>query len=293
MNQTTKKWGLLIGTAMLAVSLAACGNGGSGTSSPSPSASAPASPSASAETVKQSTGEFVGLADSHTVEIISEGSPNAYQFGQELLETMNGLKKGDAVSFEFEVKELEGGGTQNVLTKIEKADLSGGNSGPAVSGPAEISSLPATKDFTFNLEGDEEVRTAKLAVGNGFGLYVFDIFTFDSERSLLTMNVDHDYYASIEKLPAGYSLEDIKKTATGELSKVGEVHELAGSEINPLLGGASLLLFSSNDKLTQEVIVKEVDGTGYKIKVNMPAGEPSEGFGPHLFASLSSLVNLK
>lgn len=98
---------------------------------------------------------------------------------------MNSFKKGDAVFFEYEVKEIEGG-TQNVLTKIGKADLNGGGGSPA--NPGQASALPTEKDFTLQLEGDEEVRTAKLAEGNGFALYVFDFFTFDPERGLLSMN---------------------------------------------------------------------------------------------------------
>lgn len=287
MNQRAKKWGLLAGTAILAMGLAACGGGKSAeTPSPSASPSAPVASETPAETVKRATGEFVGLADGHTVEIITGGEPVSYQFDSALLlDTMEGFQKGDPVSFEYEIRDIGGGNTQHWLTKIEKAD-------PAASGQGAASGLPATKDLTLQLEGNEEVRTAKLATGNGFALYVFDTFRFDGERGVLAMNVDPNYYASIEKLPANYSLEDIRKAARDELSKVGQVREVASSETDPSLGSTELYLTSSNDKLVQSVIVKAVDGTGYMIKLNKPVGEPMEGFGPHVHASLGTLTNL-
>jgi hypothetical protein len=298
MNDTAKRWGLIAGAAILAISVTACSTGGKDTASPSPSASQAAQettvPDASApgETVKQATGEYVGLADSHTVEIVTDGEPVSYQFDTaSLLDTMNQFQKGDLVSFAYEIKDIGGGNTQNWLTKIEKAAPAGSIS-PAESGQGAAADLPAKMDLTLLLEGSEEVKTATLATGNGFALYVFDIFSFDPQRSLLTMNVDPNYYASIEKLPAGYSLEDMKKTALEELSRVGDVRQLAASEIDPALGDVSLYLTASNDKLVQSVIVKKVDGTGYKIKLNKPIGEPMEGFGPHVSASLGTLTNL-
>ncbi|WP_276357740.1 hypothetical protein [Cohnella caldifontis] len=173
------------------------------------------------------------------------------------------------------------------------AEETAADSSPApAQGNAAEADLPAAKELSLTLEGNAEKKTANLAEGPGYALYVFDIFSFDSKLGLLTMNVDKNYYAKIEKLPDGYKLDEIKKAAEDKLSKVGDVRELKDAEINPSLGGAALLLFGSNDKLTQEVIVKEVGGTGYRIEVNMPSGEPSEGFGPHLFAMLATLSNL-
>jgi len=282
MRETVKKWGFALAAVVLAAGLASCA-GGNKAEKPSPSASP--SPSAPADTIHQGAGEFVGLADGHTAEIIVDGTPTAFQFDSaKLLDTMEGFQKGDPVSFEYIIRDLGGGLTQNWLTKIEKAGSQGGG--------ASAADLPATKDLTLLLEGTEEVRTAKLAVGGGFALYVFDIFSFDPERGVLSMNVDPNYYAAIAKLPEDYNLEDIKKAALDELSRVGEVRELGANEIDPALGGAKLYLTASNDRLVQSVIVKETGGAAFKIKLNKPVGEPMEGFGPHVHASLGTLTNL-
>jgi len=151
--------------------------------------------------------------------------------------------------------------------------------------------LPATKDFTIQLEGNEEVRTAKLAEGDGYSLYVFEQFSFDAKTNRLTMNVDKNYYVDIQKLPEGYNLDDIKKEAESELGKAGKVQSLEGADVNPSLGGAAFMLLTSGDKLTQEIIVKETGGAGFLFKVHMPQGEPSEGFGPLAFASMGSIAN--
>lgn len=153
------------------------------------------------------------------------------------------------------------------------------------------SARPATKEFTLKLEGMEEARTGKLAQGNDFSLYVFEGFSFNSAIGILTLDIDKNYYARIEKLPEGFKLEDVRKAAETELAKVGEVRESKGDEINAMLGGAVLMLTGSNDKLTQQVIVKEADGAAYRIDVNMPNAEASEGFGPHAYVSFSSIAN--
>lgn len=151
--------------------------------------------------------------------------------------------------------------------------------------------LPATKDFTFNLEGNEEVRTAKLAEGDGYSLYVFEQFSFDAKTNRLTMNVDKNYYVDVQKLPDGYKLDDIKKEAESELGKAGKVQSLEGSDVSPMLGSTAFVLKVGSDKLTQEIIVKETGGAGFLFKVHMPQGEPSEGFGPLASASIGSVAN--
>lgn len=151
-------------------------------------------------------------------------------------------------------------------------------------------SLPATKEFTLQVGGKEEKRTGTLAQGQGFSLYVLDGLHFEPMLSLLTLDADRNHYARIEKLPSGYSLEEVIKTAHAELSKVGEVREVRESEMNPLLGGASLLLTGSNDKLSQEVIIKDVEGTGFRIYVNLPNNGANDPFEPPVYASISSIV---
>jgi hypothetical protein len=216
MNRATRTWTILLGAAVLAAALTACGNTSDEPKGEAPSPSS--SPSASASPAAE------------------PGSPAP---------------------------------------------------GPSESAAAD---LPASKELSLILEGNPEKKTAKLATGEGFAFYRFDIFSFDPKLGLLTMNVDDNYYARIEQLPEGYKLKDVRQAAVDKLSKVGEVREYKDGELDPALGGAALLLSAHNDKLTQEVIVKEVGSSAYRIEVNMPVGEPSEGFAPHLFAMLGTLA---
>ncbi|KIL34259.1 hypothetical protein SD71_21065 [Cohnella kolymensis] len=298
-----KKLTILLLAAVLASGLAACGKKEEPALSPAQtenaaSPSAASSPSASPDAVsetKQGTGEFVGLADSHTVEITMAGESASFQFDENTT-SMTGFKTGDQVAFEYVEKALEGkdAGKQLILTKINKeliANGKGGGTNQAGGSVQPEADLPATKEFTLTLEGDKEKRTGKLAEAGGYALYVFDGFTFDAAVGKLSMDIDKDYYVEIEKLPSGFKWDEIKTDAEKELAALGEVRELKADEISPMLGGASLMMIGSSDKLTNEVIVKEVDGIGYLIKVNMPHTEASEGFGPFAFTSLSSISN--
>jgi hypothetical protein len=302
MNNKSKKWTIILCTAIMVTGLmSACSKNGDNTASPSSSqataspteTSSPSAAPVSADETKQGKGEYTGQADPHTVEIKTESGSASYQLGEGTEDVVTGLKSGDTVSFEYTEKALEGdnAGTQLILTKIQKEAVSDDKDGQGNKTTKPAVDLPATKDFTFNLEGNKEVRTAKLAQGDGYALYVFDHFSFDSKTSRLSMEIDNNYYVDIQKLPSGYKLENVKKDAEKDLAKVGEMRSIEGADINSILGGASLFLIGSNDKLTQEVIVKEVDGTGYLLKVNMPQGEPAEGFGPLAFASMSSIAN--
>ncbi|MGO4108695.1 hypothetical protein [Paenibacillus sp. YAF4_2] len=285
-NITTKWTVLLSSTVLAACLLSACNdnNNSNVNASPTPSATVSASPTPSespeAQT-KQGKGVFVGLADSHTVEVTVDGEAAAYQLGEGMDEAVNTLKEGDNVTFEYTEAAIEGDATAKLLT-ITKIEKSADNT-PAIE-------LPATKDFKFQLEGNEETRTGTLAKGDGYALYIFEQFKFDAAAGKLIMNVDNNYYVEISKLPEGFKLEDIKADGEKELAAVGDVQKIDPKDSNSMLGDFDLMLKASGDKLTKEVIVKTVDGTSFLFKVNMPVGEPTEGFGPLAFASMGSIV---
>lgn len=283
-NITTKWTILLSSTVLAAFLLSACNsnnnNNAAPTTSPTESATPAPTESPNAET-KQGHGVFVGLADSHTVEITVDGQGAAYQLGEGMDEVVASLKEGDAVTFNYTEAAIEGDATAKLLTitKIEKS----AEDTPAVE-------LPATKDFKFQLEGNEETRTGTLAKGDGYALYIFEQFKFDAAAGKLIMNVDNNYYVEISKLPEGFKLEDIKADGEKELAAVGDVQTIDPKDSNSMLGNFDMMLKASGEKLTKEVIVKTVEGTSFLFKVNMPVGEPTEGFGPLAFASMGSIV---
>ncbi|MNJ59478.1 hypothetical protein D3C77_551650 [compost metagenome] len=182
-----------------------------------------------------------------------------------------------AISDEDSLKQL-------LLVKLARASQGGGNSG------GTAGELPATKELEVEIEGMTETRIAQLAEGNGYALYIFDIFTFDSEANTLSMNYDNKYNVEIIKLPSNYNADQLSLEAKEQLSKTGKVQEVQGDVIQRFMPDTSVFLDATGDKLTQQYIVKEIDGQGYIFKLNIPHGEPTEGFVPLAYASLNSIV---
>jgi hypothetical protein len=241
----------------------------------------------------QGTGQYVGQIDTHSIEINGPEGPAAYQLADGMEAVLETLNEGDEISFEYYEQAVEGDDTvkQLILTTLSKS----GSEGGGVSGnPAEgsiLDGLPATKTIDVEVEGMVDPREAKLVKGEGYGFYMFEQFSFDAAANKLTMNIDPDYSVEFIKLPSDYNLDALREEGEQELKPVGEIRELKDEELHKSMQGASLFLIASGDGLTKEYIVKEIDGTGYVFKVNMPQREASEGFGPLAFASINSLVS--
>jgi len=235
---------------------------------------------------KQGTGTYVGQIDNHSVEIETEDGPTAFRLGDDMHDAIAGLQGNEEVAFEYFEQPVEGdeGLKQRILTKIT-ARQSGSGQG------SDTSQLPATKEVELELEGMKETKTAKLASGNGYSLYIFDIFSFDAKTGMLTMNVDKDYYVEITKLPSDYNGDMLKLEAEKELAEVGKVREAKENERNQALKDASVYMIGEGEQLTREYIAAEIDGQGFIFRVNIPHREPTEGFVPHAFASLATIVN--
>lgn len=233
------------------------------------------------EVTKQGTGRFIGLMDNHSLEIEVNGEPTPFQMDASISAIAEGLIPSDLVEFEYVEKAVPGDDPlkQLVLTRLEKAEA------PRASGE-----LPATKELEVELEGMKEERTANLAEGQGYALYVFDIFDFDSQSDTLSMKYDSNYKVKITKLPSDYNTDDLRSEAKERLSKTGNVEEVTGEVMNRFMPDTSVFLQAAGNDLSQQYIVKEIGGQGYAFEVNIPQGEPSEGFVPLAYASLNSIV---
>lgn len=299
MNKS-KQLAAILMTAVLAVSLAACSNGGSNANNQPDNGSATnnegtapgnasgvTEPAPADNPVLQGSGTYNGAADSHTIEIETPEGPVAFQLGESIdPATLEELQENDPVTYEYQELSIEGETTkQRVLTSIRKSEASQG------AGTDGSAARAATTEITLEIEGMKEQKTATLAHGDGYSLYVFDeLFNFDAKSGTLSMKNFPDYKAEIVQFPADYNLDTLREEAEAALSKTGEVRELKGDEINSTMRDAKLFLLASSDKETKEVIVKEIDGIGYQFNVTMPVGEASEGFGPHAFASLNTIA---
>lgn len=77
--------------------------------SPSASSTPSASPSATQD-VATDTGEYVGLQDNHTVEIITSEGPTAFQISPEIFEQVAEWDSGIPVEFQYTAVELDANG---------------------------------------------------------------------------------------------------------------------------------------------------------------------------------------
>ncbi|WP_110931847.1 hypothetical protein [Paenibacillus bouchesdurhonensis] len=257
----------------LSLSLTAC----SKTDSPAN----PPDEAAQAEETKQGTGQFVGLMDNHSVEIVVNGEPTAFQMDASIAAIAEGLAPNESVEFEYVEKAIDGEDTlkQLFLTKLVRVSQSDSPVG-----------LPATKQLEVELEGMKEARNANLAEGNGYALYVFDIFTFDSKTDTLSMNYDPNYKVKIVKLPSDYKTDELLSEANKQLSKNGQVEEVQSDVMDRFMKDTSVFLEAVGNDLTQQYIVKEIDGQGYAFELIIPHGEATEGFVPLAYATLNSIV---
>ncbi|MGG3282023.1 hypothetical protein [Paenibacillus solani] len=236
--------------------------------------------------IKQGTGTYVGQIDNNSVEIETADGPSAFRLGEGMDQVISKLQGNESVSYEYRVQPAQGEEElkQLVLIKLTVEEVDGDRG-------LEHAQLPATKDFELELEGMKETKTAKLVEGDGYALYVFDIFSFDAETGKLIMNVDNNYYVEITKLPADYDSDELQSQAEKELEEIGKVRIAEDSERNQAMQNASVYMIGEGEDLTKFYIVDEMDGQGYIFRVNNPHREPSEGFAPHAFTSLSSIVN--
>ncbi|WIV17562.1 hypothetical protein QPK24_14130 [Paenibacillus polygoni] len=279
---------------ILVLTLAACGqNGASGPSTEPGTDQENNRPTEPEVIVKEASGTFTGLADSHTIEVILEnGEPQAYQFGESLMEEISILQENDIVSLKYEEKPIEGEDTlkQRVLIEIVKTGTSGGAVPNEDADNAE--SRPDTQELTLTLEGMTEQKEARIiSAADGYSFYVFDIFTFNPETGLLTMDVDPNYAVQIEKLPADLQLQEQEEKGTRVLAEYGEVEVVSEEERPEAMKDARLFLTAKEEKngTVHQYIMKEQDGNNLAFTITIPAGEPSEGFVPHVYASLNTV----
>lgn len=282
----------------LLVSLTACGgqeqtpSAGDGTQSFPLNVSEPQASSledTGAEGTLTGSGVYQGQGDTTSIEITVDGKPQVFQLGEVPDSVLDGIETGDKVQFEYTEQNVDQDDTLKLYTlvKLEKA-----GSEPA-DGAADFADLPQEKDLSVTLEGNEEQRPAKLVQGNGYALYVPEGFSFDPKENKLSMDVDPHYFAAISKAPADSKLEYLKFEADQELSDVGRVKELTGDEIAQPMRDAQLFMLGDGSLKDKEYIVKTFGGQEYIFRLEIPVGEPSEGFSPLAYGALNSLVTLK
>ncbi|GGO06704.1 hypothetical protein [Saccharibacillus kuerlensis] len=239
------------------------------------------------------SGVYNGQADPHTIEVDVDGKPMSFQLAQGVAKQLDGLTEGDAISFEYVEHPVEGSDVpQMEIQSLEKTDETSASEGANTSGDsASVSQRPATQSFEMMSEGMPDKRTAQLEQGDGYSLYVFDAYTFDSAQNRLMLTAFPEYHADIEVLPDDFDRDELRTQGMTELEKYGEVNEYEGDQLfEGPMSGANLFLQVSNEEGLHNYIVWEPENGGaFLFRVHVPSGEPSETFLTPALTSLSSI----
>lgn len=240
--------------------------------------------------VISATGEYVGQADPHTIEVDMDGTPTAFQLAEGVDAQLEGLNEGDSISFEYVEHPVEGSEVpQMEIQSLQKADESA--AGEGTSAGAASSDRPATQEFEMMSEGMPDKRTAQLNEDDHYSLYVFDAYTFDPEKNRLALTAYPEYHADIEVLPSNFNVDELRKSGRVELEQYGEVQEYTDDQLfEGPTSGASLFLQVANEEGLHDYVVWESEGGGaYIFRVHAPSGEPSETFLTPALTSLASI----
>ncbi|WP_274362422.1 hypothetical protein [Paenibacillus thermotolerans] len=185
------------------------------------------------------------------------------------------------------------------------ADETGGEAGAGAGAGSDggeavnADDLPATKELTVTVEGNEEKVASKLTKSDqGYAFYLMDGFEFTPEepgKDMIFFKNFPDYYIRIEKLPANINVDDIRKTAEAGLNALGEVVSQEGDNIwDPnVREHAEFFLHSSDSTLSRNMILMKSTGAYYLYTMNIPNGEPAEGVGPRFYPMINSVVTTK
>ncbi|MEW4371397.1 hypothetical protein [Paenibacillus kandeliae] len=152
---------------------------------------------------------------------------------------------------------------------------------------------PDSQSFEMLTKDGLKKFPATLKKGNGYSLYVFDGFTFDSSANQLMMTDKPRNTASIEKLSSKINLDDLRKQGKAELKKHGEVKEYSGDLLaeSPMSRAHFVLqAISQEDNSTYEYIVWQPEGeNGYIFHTVIPEGEDAGTIEQKLTTSLSTI----
>ncbi len=169
---------------------------------------------------------------------------------------------------------------------------------PVVQVPDANEKLAATIEIELEVEGNVEKRTGTLAISdNGYYLYTLPQFKFTPEEpnaDQVYMDKFEDYYMRILTLGTEPDLVDVRKNAEDELTMLGDVVEMTGEQIGEsALRDSVFYLHSSDSTLSKYIILREIDGNYFKVIVNMPNSEASEGAGPSFPAMIKTIQPTK
>jgi hypothetical protein len=147
-----------------------------------------------------------------------------------------------------------------------------------------------------NLKSDKIMIGKKFKVPTGatsgkLSLKLQKGFALEQEepgKSILLYQKDTTYFARIEVLDSNANMHLVKKEASEYLKATGKVHVMDPNQAHSFYKGAVFYLHASNSKVSQNLVVKKIDGKLVKFTIHFANKEQSEGITPYMIDILST-----
>ncbi|MBY6036431.1 hypothetical protein KUV80_07190 [Fictibacillus nanhaiensis] len=223
-------------------------------------------------------GIYVGQVDSNSIEVQAGGETLVLRLTDDVRETVAGLEDGAKVSIVYKKNENE----QWVLENITAAD-------------SDTNEKLTTKLLQFMVNDSMIEKEASLTESEqDYYFYKVEDFEFTAEeprKDLLFASAFAETFVRIEPLSPDASLDDLKKWANEELSAIGKVKEVDGSETaGPAFKNTSLFLTASKDSFKKYIVIQELkSGDMMKYTINLPQHEKSVEWEQAVWAMLATL----
>ncbi len=99
-----------------------------------------------------------------------------------------------------------------------------------------------------------------------------------------------NFFVRMEVLDQSAKLSDLRKHAETYLKPIGKVTEVDRKHVQPFYKDSNLYVIASNSKITQSIVVKEVNGVLIRFFFHLPNMEESEDIVPALLKQLDTLT---
>lgn len=206
---------------------------------------------------------------------------------------MKNMRKIAALTFAFSLAVPFAASDNRLLSNEAQAAGTTVSAVSASSASAAKGVRPATQSFALMIKGKYVNRLAYLKQGAGYSLYAANGYTFSKAKNKIYLTQYPSYNAQIEKLPAGFDMDKLRKQGKAEFKKYGEVRSYSGDQLfeSPMMS-AKLFLQASNTKgdLHNYVVWTSKKGDSYLFRIHAPSSEFAGTFIEIISNSLTSIL---
>lgn len=162
--------------------------------------------------------------------------------------------------------------------------------------PKVIDDLPQTKEIPVFVEGKKEYRQAKLQRSEqGYYIYTLANYQFTAEEpgnDVIFSTIDDNFFVRIQRRALDANISELKQNAILSLKDIGEARELSGEEISdPFFRTNKFFLNASNNEISVNRILKEIDGSLFNFTMFLPSTQATEEIMFSFYAMMKTIRN--